>query len=258
MSKPNSSSCETTTLDVVVPIYNERHVLADSIGELHGVLSSQRLPSWSIVVVDNGSTDGSEQVGRELEGRFRRFRYDRLEVKGRGLALKHAWTSTSATFSLYMDVDLSTELDVVPQVADELLDGADIVVGSRLAASSATRRSLRREILSRGYNLLVRCLFRPRSFDDAQCGFKAVRVDAVRNLLPLVVNEHWFFDTELLLLAERIGLDVRSLPVTWNEDTDSRVKIASTVMEDLRGLARVRRTLRGTRARWLALEEASP
>jgi hypothetical protein len=151
---------------------------------------------------------------------------------------------TDAPLSLYMDVDLSTDLGAVPRVIETLRQGADLVTGSRLHPQSHVTRSTRREILSRGYNFLLRRLLAVRSFDDAQCGFKAVRVETIRPILPWIVNDNWFFDTELLVLAEYAGLKVCSLPITWIEDPDSRVKILPTVWEDLRGLARLRRTAR--------------
>jgi len=231
------------SIDFVIPIYNEEFALSRSVDTLHRRLELFELPEWRIVIVDNGSTDDSQVVATALAARYERVAYERLEIKGRGHALRSTWTRSDADASLYMDVDLSTDLAAVPEFVRLLDDGADLVVGSRLSGRSKTTRCFKREMLSRGYNLLIKALFRPRGFDDAQCGFKAVRLDRIRNILPLVENNHWFFDTELLLVAEAAGLDVRSVPVEWVEDMDSRVRIASTVMEDLNGLARVRRSL---------------
>ncbi len=237
------SESHLDSIDFVIPIYNEEAALSDSVQRLRRRLFNFDLPDWKIVIVDNGSTDGSQVEGEALSAHFRRVQYERLEVKGRGLALRHVWNRTAADYSLYMDVDLSTDVSAIPAVVAALHDGADLVVGSRLADGAETDRCLQREVLSRGYNLLIRALFHPTGFDDAQCGFKAVRLSTIRRVLPLVENDHWFFDTELLLVAEGAGLDVRSVPVRWAEDRDSRVRIASTVLEDLRGLARVRRSL---------------
>jgi glycosyltransferase involved in cell wall biosynthesis len=231
------------SIDFVIPIYNEEFAIARSVETLHRRLEQLDLPSWRIVIMDNGSTDDSQLVASAAADRFERVVYHRLEVKGRGLALRHTWTRTRADASLYMDVDLSTDLAAVPEFVERLEAGHDVVVGSRLSRDSRTTRCFKRELLSRGYNLLIKALFRSRGFEDAQCGFKAVRLDRVRDLLSLVENDHWFFDTELLLVAEAAGLKVSSVPVEWVEDTDTRVRIASTVMEDLRGLARVRRSL---------------
>lgn len=227
-------------LDLVLPILDEAHVLEDSVLRLMSRALDYDLPEWRVVIADNGSTDGSREVGERLERDHERVSYFRLEQRGRGLALRRAWTETEARFSLYMDIDLSTGLEAIPVAVGHLLDGADVVTGSRLHHEAKIERCLKREVLSRGYNALIGLLFERRDFDDAQCGFKGVRTSTVRRLLPLVENNHWFFDTELLILAEAAGLTVRSFPVSWKEDLDTRVKIASTVWEDLKGLARVR------------------
>ncbi len=232
------------TIDFVIPIYNEELVIGKSVAILHHRLSELTLPSWRIVIMDNGSTDDSERVALATAETFDRVAYKRLKVKGRGYALRHTWMRSEADASLYMDADLSTDVAVIPEFVRLLENGSDLVVGSRLAkASRTTKRCLKRELLSRCYNLLIKGLFLPRGFNDAQCGFKAVRLDRVRSMLPLVENDHWFFDTELLLVAEAVGLKISSVPVRWTDDPDTRVHIASTVIEDLRGLARMRRSL---------------
>jgi hypothetical protein len=149
-----------------------------------------------------------------------------------------------------MDVDLSTELTAIPQALGLLQAGADIVAGSRLSPQSHTRRCLKREIISRAYNRIVRTVLGTRTFDDAQCGFKAIRVETVRPLLGLVQDNDWFFDTELLVLAEYAGLTVRSLPVTWTEDPNTKVHIAATILQDLRGVVRLWRTARRRADQW--------
>jgi len=140
-----------------------------------------------------------------------------------------------------MDVDLSTRIDaVVPLIIPILSGRADITIGSRLTRGARVRRSRRREVLSRGYNLLLRSALHVR-FRDAQCGFKAVRTQVARELLPRVRDDGWFFDTELLVLGERAGLRIHEIPVEWVEDPDSRVNIPSTVLTDLRGVVRLLR-----------------
>jgi len=237
-------------VDLVIPVYNEAKVLARSVRQLAAAMADCRDFPWQIVVVNNGSIDDTRAVGQRLAEQLPYVRLLHLDAKGRGRALRKAWSETRAEFSIYMDVDLSTDLAAVPQAVQLLRGGAHLVTGSRLHPQSSITRCLKREILSRGYNLLIRWVLRTRSFDDAQCGFKGVHIETVRRLLPLVKNQDWFFDTELLVLAEYAGLSIRSLPITWVEDLDTRVNVPMTVWEDLRGLARLRQSARSLVRAW--------
>ncbi|MHC4176069.1 MAG: glycosyltransferase [Planctomycetota bacterium] len=237
-------------VDLVIPVHNEAHVLERSVRRLAGAMADCRRFRWQIVVVNNGSTDDTRAVGQRLAEQLQYVTLLHLEAKGRGRALRKAWTQTDAKFSVYMDVDLSTDLAAVPQAVESLSQGADLLTGSRLHPQSKITRCLKREILSRAYNAMIRCTLRTRSFDDAQCGFKGVRIETVRRLLPLVKDQEWFFDTELLVLAEYAGLTIRTLPITWVEDLDTRVNIPQTIWQDLKGLARLRRTARALLRDW--------
>jgi hypothetical protein len=138
-----------------------------------------------------------------------------------------------------MDVDLSTDLDaLLPLVAPLVSGHSDVAIGSRLAAGSHVARGPKREAISRSYNLLLKATLHS-GFSDAQCGFKAVRADAAAVLLPLVEDEGWFFDTELLVVAEHNGMRIHEVPVDWIDDPDSRVDIVSTAIGDLRGVRRI-------------------
>jgi glycosyltransferase involved in cell wall biosynthesis len=193
------------------------------------------------VIGDNASTDGTPRVGRALEdGSGGRVEYVRIERKGRGYALKQIWGDSDADIVSYMDVDLSTGLEAFPALIGAIAnDGYDVAVGSRLADGSDVTRSLKRRVLTRGYNSIIKAMFWT-GFSDAQCGFKAIRTSTFKRMLPLIEDNNWFFDTELLILAEKLDYRVRDVPVRWVEDTDTRVKIAATVTEDLRGLVRLR------------------
>jgi glycosyltransferase involved in cell wall biosynthesis len=228
-------------IDIVIPVYNEERTLADSVGRLRGYLERHFPFRWSIAIGDNASTDATPEIGRRLAAEGGPIRYVRLEQKGRGRALKQIWAESAGDVVVYMDVDLSTGLTaLLPLVAPLVSGHAEVAIGSRLLAHSKVRRGAKREVLSRGYNLLIRGAFRP-GFHDAQCGFKALRADAAAELLPLVEDTGWFFDTELLLLAAHNGLRVVEVPVDWDDDPDSRVHIQSTVTADLKGLWRMRR-----------------
>jgi putative flippase GtrA len=227
------------TVDVVVPVYNEERALPGCLRVLRSYLEDQFPFEWTITVVDNASTDEVLRVAEEFAERDNRVRVLHLDRKGRGLALRTAWQRSDADVVVYMDVDLSTGLDALLPLVVPLVNGhSDIAIGSRLAPGARTVRSTRREVISRCYNGVIKFTHGAR-FSDAQCGFKAARTDVVRPLLAQVRDDGWFFDTELLLLAEYNGLRVHEVPVDWVEDLDSRVRVLSTAAADVRGLARV-------------------
>ncbi len=231
-----------TTLDVVVPCYNEEHVLIGSIETLHAFLTGEMAAyEWRIVIAGNASTDRTLDVAKELEGRFPgQVAALHIPQKGRGRALKAAWLGSKADVVSYMDVDLSTELAALPKIVDAIVNrGYDFGTGSRLAKGATIERSLKRDILSRGYNLMIKALFWTK-FSDAQCGFKVLSRRTVDGVVPLIENNEWFFDTELLIVGEKNGLRLFDQPVRWDEDPDTRVNIRKTVMEDIRGLFRLR------------------
>jgi putative flippase GtrA len=239
---------DTITVEVVVPVYNERRALPGCVRVLHDYLDENIDQDWKITIVDNASTDGTGDVAMDLVHDFDRVGVIRLDRKGRGRALRTAWQRSTADVVAYMDVDLSTGLDALAPLIAPLANGhSDIAIGSRLAAGARTVRGPRRELISRCYNLAIRLSHGAR-FSDAQCGFKAARLAAVRPLLDKIEDDGWFFDTELLLLAEHNGLRIHEVPVDWVEDTDSRVQVASTAWDDVKGLVRVARAKASGRA----------
>jgi glycosyltransferase involved in cell wall biosynthesis len=226
-------------VEVVVPVYNEAHVLEASIRRLHAYLGARFPFAWRITIADNGSVDGTAAVAEHLATTLSAVGVVHLDRKGRGRALRAVWSATDADVVAYMDVDLSTDLDaLLPLVAPLVSGHSHLAVGSRLAPGARVVRGPRRELISRAYNLLLRSVLR-LGVRDAQCGFKAVRVDALRTLLPEVQDEAWFFDTELLVRAQRAGLRIVELPVDWVDDPDSRVDIVRTALDDLRGVWRL-------------------
>ena len=230
------------SVDVVIPVLNEEQALPGCIDELCRFLGDRLTDhTWRIVVADNGSTDGTLGVAKRYAAVHPgQVSYVHLDRRGRGRALRRAWLESTADIVSYMDVDLSTDLAAFPLLVDAIArDGCHVAFGSRLAPGARTTRSPKREVISRVYNLIIRTTMGTR-FRDAQCGFKAVSAAAARVLLPSIVNNHWFFDTELLIIAEKRGFALKEVPVTWREDPDTRVRIASTVIEDLKGLARLR------------------
>lgn len=243
---PESLAGAAPVVDVVVPVHNEERVLAASIERLHEYLTRRFPFTWRVTIADNGSVDGTAAVADTLAARLPQVRVLHLDQKGRGRALRHAWTSSDAVVVAYMDVDLSTDLDaLLPLVAPLVSGHSGVATGCRLSPAASVARAPKRELISRTYNLLLRSVLATR-IHDAQCGFKAVRSDVAKRLLPAVEDDGWFFDTELLLLAERNGLRVHEVPVDWVDDPDSRVHIVDTALADLRGTARMlRRFARG-------------
>ncbi len=222
----------------MIPVYNEQDDLAPSVLRLYQHLLSFPF-SARITIADNASTDATWEIARGLAERLAGVRAVHLAEKGRGRALRAVWQSSDAAVVAYMDVDLSTDLNaLLPLVAPLLSGHSDIAIGSRLTRGSRVTRGARREVISRSYNLILHLVLHAR-FSDAQCGFKAVRSDCARELLPLVEDTGWFFDTELLVLAERAGLRIHEVPVDWVDDPDSRVDVVSTALADLRGVARL-------------------
>jgi glycosyltransferase involved in cell wall biosynthesis len=227
------------SVDIVVPVYNEERALGRSIRRLHTFLRSNLPFTWRIVIADNASTDRTLAIAAELAAELPGVEVRHLSEKGRGRALRAAWSASDADVVCYMDVDLSTGLNaLLPLVAPLVSGHSDVAIGTRLAHSSRVVRGRKREIISRSYNRLLHVALRAR-FSDAQCGFKALRSDVARQLLPEVRDEGWFFDTEMLIVAQRRRLRIHEVPVDWIDDSDSRVDVVSTARDDLRGVARL-------------------
>ncbi|WP_305786030.1 bifunctional glycosyltransferase family 2/GtrA family protein [Symbioplanes lichenis] len=240
---PGAPRIVAPVLDVVVPVYNEETDLEPCVRRLHEYLTAQFPYRFRITVADNASTDGTAAVARRLAATYPAVESVHLPEKGRGRALKHVWTHSDAAVLAYMDVDLSTDLGaLLPLVAPLISGHSDLAIGSRLARGSRVVRGAKREFISRSYNLILRGTLAAR-FSDAQCGFKAIRGDVAERLLPMVEDTGWFFDTEMLVLAERAGLRIHEVPVDWVDDPDSRVDIVATALADLRGIARLTKAL---------------
>jgi glycosyltransferase involved in cell wall biosynthesis len=235
-------------LDIAIPVHNEEWVLEQSVRVLDRYVSARIPVATSITIIDNASEDATRLIGMRLASELDRVRFIHLHHKGRGRALRTAWMASDARILAYMDVDLSTRLDALgPLIAPILAGSSDITIGSRLAPGALVTRSLERELISRGYNLLLRAVLHTR-FRDAQCGFKAMRARVAHELLPMVRDQGWFFDTELLVVAQRSGVRIQEVPVAWVEDADSRVNIPRTVLTDLRGVLRMLGASRPVRA----------
>ncbi len=231
-----------TLVDILLPVYNEEHILEKSVVTLRDFLAKNGSGfQWVITIGDNASTDGTLAIAKKLSSRFSDVRVSHLDRKGRGRMVKHAWMTSEAQILCYMDIDLSTDLAALPPLVKAIADGNAISIGSRQFKGADVDRSLKREVISQGYILILKVML-GFPFTDAQCGFKAMSKQAVNELFPLIVDDEWFFDTELLYLAHKRGYKVKELPVRWIEDKDSRVRILRTMWLDIKGVFRMMRS----------------
>lgn len=227
------------TVEIAIPVHNEETALEQSVRRLNDFCAESLPYSFRIVIADNASVDRTQEIGERLAAELDAVTYLRLSEKGRGRALRRVWSRSDAEVLAYMDVDLSTGLEaLLPLVAPLISGHSDLAIGTRLARGSRVVRGPKREVISRCYNRLLHLTLRSR-FSDAQCGFKAGRAQVIKALLPRVEDQAWFFDTEMLVLAERAGLRIHEVPVDWVDDPDSRVDIVRTALDDLRGIARL-------------------
>ena len=229
-----------SSVDIVIPVLNEEERLPRGIVILHNFLRQEMTNNpWRIVIADNGSTDRTRSVCEMLVQRYPGVAYLYIPQRGRGRALRAAWMESTADIVSYMDVDISTSLVHFPRLIRAIERGYDVAIGSRHVKGARVQRSLRRDFLSRTYNLMIRALFFV-PFKDAQCGYKVLSRPAARALVPMVKDNHWFFDTELLIIASKWDYRIREVPVEWMEDRNSRVKVFRTAWEDIKGLLRLR------------------
>ena len=228
------------SVEIVLPVFNEEKVLPLSVAKLHAFLTENVKNPWQILIADNGSEDGTREIGKKLASKYSNVLYDHIAEKGRGWSLNRCWLASKADIVSYMDIDLSTHLEAFPHMLDEIESGYDMVIGSRLISGSQVQnRTLIREITSRCYNLLIRMMFFT-NFNDAQCGFKALTRNTAQGVLPKVLDRGWFFDSEILLVASRRGYRIKEIPVKWTDDPDSKVNIPKTAWNNTKGLLRLR------------------
>lgn len=228
------------SVEITIPVYNEEVELADNVMTLHKYCSGHlKKYHWHISIADNASTDGTPAIGKKLAKEHPEISVVILPKKGRGRAVKKVWSESTAEICCYMDVDLSTDLSHIPKLIDALAGGYDIAIGSRLLPGSRViDRTLKREFISRAYNIIVKLFFQTK-FSDAQCGFKGVSRRVVRHLIPHIDDNEWFMDSELLIVAEKVGYKIYEEPVVWRDNPGSTVRVLPTAMGDLRGLYRL-------------------
>ena len=231
-----------TKVQLVLPVYNEQQILPESVSKLRNWCLDHPEYDWQITIANNASTDATLTVAQELSRTYQDLvTVHDIGVKGRGIALKTVWLTSKADIVAYMDIDLSTDINHITELIEPIVNGrSEITYGSRLHKDAETKRSFKREFISRSYVFVLR-LLAGLKVTDAQCGFKAMSTSAARRLLPEVIDTQWFFDSELLIIAQHNGIAMKEIPVRWDEDTDTRVKIIQTALEDLSGIWRLRR-----------------
>lgn len=240
---PVDTHTATPVLDVTIPVFNEERDLEECLRRLHGHLRESFPHGFRITVADNASTDSTLKIAERVARELPQLAVVHLEEKGRGNALRKVWLASPSPVLAYMDVDLSTDLAALAPLLAPLISGhSDLAIGTRLTRSSRVVRGPKREFISRSYNLMLHSFMGAR-FSDAQCGFKAIRADVAQQILPHTLDNSWFFDTELLVLAERCGLRVHEVPVDWIDDPDSSVDVVRTALADIRGMVRLTRDL---------------
>lgn len=228
------------SVEIVIPIYNEEEELTRNITKLHSFAKSElSVYDWSITIADNASSDNSFAEAKKLARSKSLIKCLHLDKKGRGRAVKKAWRQSASDILIYMDVDLSTDLKSLLPLIHSLEKNYDIALGSRLLTGSRViNRPIKREILSRIYNILIKVFFKVH-FSDAQCGFKGVTRNVVDKLIPFIKDDAWFFDSELLIIGEKVGLKIYEEPVRWIDNPGSTVRVLSTITGDLSGLWRL-------------------
>lgn len=241
-----------TSLDIVIPVYNEEVELSEHVSTLRGYLRQYLIDfEWTITIADNASTDSTLEIAKKLSRMYKDVCVLHLEKKGRGRAVKAAWLKSDADIHCYMDVDLSSDLKHLPSLVRSLQRGYDVAIGTRNASASRVYgRSLLRTITSKTYIFMIKFLFFVK-FSDAQCGFKAITDRCAKALMPYITDDAWFFDTELLIVAEKLGYRIYEEAVTWNDNPGSTVRVVKTAQGDLEGLWRLFKT-----RPWIALRKA--
>ena len=238
-SEPPKNALSPATVDITIPVFNEEKVLAKTIASLTRFLEENLRNPWRVTIADNASSDNTQTISEMLCSEYQGVNYLRIPQKGRGRALRTAWLDSNADIVSYMDADLSTDLIHFPQLIQSLESGSHIAIGSRLSKESQVNRGFKREFISRGYNLLINLMFFT-GLPDAQCGFKALTRTTAEAIVPHIKNNNWFFDTELLVIAAKRGLNITSVPVKWTDDPNSTVNVVNTAKEDVKGLVRLR------------------
>ena len=216
-------------VDIIVPVYNEQEILTATIRKLVDTFKPEQEFIYRIIIADNGSTDNTLKIAKELAKRFSNVKYLHTPIKGRGYVLRLGWSKSNADILCYIDADLSTNPQYLKEMIKKMVnEGFEIATCSKHLKNSKTTRSLIRKILSLGYCFIVRTMFNSK-ISDFQGGCKAITKSTIKKLLPLVRDNNWFFDTELLILGEKLNHKILEYPIICIDKRRGKVKILSTI-----------------------------
>ena len=226
-------------ISIILPAYNEEAILKENTLKVFDFCKENIKDNWSIVISDNGSTDDTPNIARQLAGGFQQIKYLRTQNQGKGYAVIEAWQNYPSDIYVFMDADLSTNLKSLPELIERIKNGCDVALGSRFAHNSQVSRSLKRKIFSLGLRVILKILFKLK-VKDAPCGFKAVNQAVVDSILPRIQNKTWFFDTEMLILSQRAGFKINEIPVIWQEMyRPSRINSFDVIKDYLKNIYRL-------------------
>ena len=231
-----------TQIDLVLPVYNGENYIEKSIRKLHDWIKQNPDHEYNIVIAINASTDNTLNIAKKLESELpNEIRVMNIPQKGRGVAIRTGWENSNAEICAYMDADLSADLKHITEIIEPIIKNeAQICCGSRKMQDSSVKTTLMRGVLSWLYNLTLRTTLGLK-IADSQCGFKSIRTDAAKKIIPLVESNGWFFDSELLVIAQKNGFKIKAVPVKWIDDVQTTVIVPKIVTEFLKGIKRMRK-----------------
>lgn len=230
---------------IAIPCYNEEKIIKKNILILLEFCDQNLKQDFTIIIADNNSNDQTKQIIKGLENE--KIKYIFIPRKGKGLAIETAWQSQDSDIYVFMDADLAADLNALPELIRQIKQGYDICIGSRFHKLSKVKRGIIRKIFSHGYSFLFKIILNSK-INDAPCGFKAINRKARQNILPQVRNKEWFFDSELLILAEKQNYKIKEIPIKWEEPKHrkSRAGITSIIREYLKMLLKTRKRLKNS------------
>ena len=218
-------------VSLVLPAYNEADRIGKTINQTSKALK-EITSSFEIIIAEDGSSDGTDKIASKLAEKYNYVRHLHSDSRlGKGRALTRAFKSAHGEVICFVDVDLATDMKHFKELIEAIsLEGYDFAIGSRMMPQSKVKRPLKRSVASQGFNFLVRTLLHSNLYDH-QCGFKAFKKDSLFNLIDKVKNENWFFDTELLVLAQHKGYKIKEFPVVWTHGGPTKVNLRTDILD---------------------------